>query len=80
MCLVWLLFRDGQRPVSQVSGLSKTKHYVPGRKNPEQNGKRGCAQISGHHCELASSTSNDHNFFVRTPICVFLDFIESLFN
>ena len=28
-----------------VSGLSETEHCVLGWKNPEQNGKRGCAQI-----------------------------------
>ena len=33
-----------------VSGLSKTEHCVPRWKNPEQNGKRGCAQISAHPC------------------------------
>ena len=57
----------------EVLGLSKIKHCVPGQQNPEQDDKRGCAQISAHHCESAASTSDDHNFPVRTPICMFLD-------
>ena len=36
-----------------VLGLSKTEHCVLGWQNPEQNGKRGCAQISTHPCESA---------------------------
>ena len=60
-----------------VSGLSKTEHCVMGRQNPKQNGKRGCAQISAHPCESAASTSNGHNFLVRTPIRAFLDTTES---
>ena len=56
-----------------VLGLSETKHCVPGQQNPEHNGKRGCAQIFAHPRELATSTSDDHNFSVRTPICTFLD-------
>ena len=59
-----------------VSGLSETEHCVPGQRNPEQNGKRRCAQIFAHPCESAASTSDDHNFPVRTPICTFLDSIE----
>ena len=46
-------------------------------KNLEQNGKRGCAQISAHPCESVASTSDGHNFLVRTPICTFLDSTES---
>ena len=60
-----------------VSGLSETKHCVLGWQNPEQNGKRGCAQISAHHCESAVSTLDGYNFLVRTPIHVFLDSTES---
>ena len=60
-----------------VLGLSKTEHCVPGQQNPEQNGKRGCTQISAHPCESAASTLDDHNFPVRTPICTFLDSTES---
>ena len=60
-----------------VLGLSKTEHSVPGQQNPEQNGKRGCAQILAHPCESAASTSENHNFPVRTPICTFLDSTES---
>ena len=45
-------------------------------KNPEQNGKQGCAQISSHPCESAASTSDGHNFLVRTSICTFLDSTE----
>ena len=52
----------------RVSGLSETEHYVPRRKNPERNGKWGCAQIFAHLCESATSTLNGHNFPVRTPI------------
>ena len=61
----------------RVLGLSETEHCVLGRQNPEQNGKRGCAQISVHPCELAASTLDDHNFLVRTPIRAFLDSTES---
>ena len=60
-----------------VSGLSETGHCVMGWKNPEQNGKRGCAKISAHPCESAASTLDGHNFLVRTPICTFLDSTES---
>ena len=60
-----------------VSGLSKTEHYVLGWQNPEQNGKRGCAQICAHPCESAVSTLDDHNFLIRTPIHAFLDSTES---
>ena len=52
-------------------------HYVPGRQNPEQNGKRRCAQISAHPCESTASTSDGHNFLVRTPIHAFLYSTES---
>ena len=61
-----------------VSGLSETGHYVLGWQNPEQNGKRGCAQISAHPCESAASTLDSHNFLVRTPIHAFLDSTEIL--
>ena len=60
-----------------VLGLPEIEHCVLGWQNPEQNGKRGCAQISAHPCESAVSTLNDHNFLVRTPICAFLDSTES---
>ena len=60
-----------------VSGLSETEHCVPRWKNPEQNGKRGCAHISAHPCESAASTSDDYNFLVRALIHVFLDSTES---
>ena len=60
----------------RVLGLSKIENCVSGQQNPEQNGKRGCAQISAHPCELAVSTLDDHNFLVRTPIRVFLDSTE----
>ena len=49
-------------------------------KNPEQNGKRGCAQISAHPCELVTSTSDNHNFLVRTLISTFLDSTEISLN
>ena len=49
-------------------------------KNPEQNGKRGYAQISAHPCESAVSTLDDHNFLVRTLIRAFLDSTESSLN
>ena len=49
-------------------------------KNPEQNGKWGCAQISTHPCESAVPTLDDHNFLVRTPIHVFLDSTEISLN
>ena len=60
-----------------VLGLSETEHCVPGQQNPEQNGKRGCAQISSHPCESALTTSDDHNFPARTPIHAFLNSTES---
>ena len=47
-----------------VSGLFETEHCVLGWQNSEQNGKRGCAQISAHPRESAASTLDDHNFFV----------------
>ena len=61
----------------RVLGLSKIKHCVSGQQNPEQNDKRGCAQISAHPCESAVSTLDDHNFLVQTPIHAFLDSKES---
>ena len=57
-----------------VSGLSIV---FRDNKNPEWNGKRGFAQISAYPYESAASTSDDHNFPVRTPICTFLDSTES---
>ena len=57
----------------RVLGLFETKHNVLGQQNPEQNGKRGCAQIYAHPCESAASTFDNHNFFIQTPIRVFLD-------
>ena len=60
-----------------VSRPSETEHCVPRRQNPEQNDKRGCAQISALPCESAASTSNGHNCLVRTPIHTFLDSTES---
>ena len=59
-----------------VSRLSETEYCVLGWQNPEQNGKRGCAQISAHPCESAASTLDDHNFLVQTPIRAFLDSTE----
>ena len=64
----------------RVLGLSKTEHCVSGQQNPEQNGKRGCAQISAHPCESAVLTLDDHNFLLRTPIRTFLDSTESLLS
>ena len=48
----------------RVLGLSEIEHCVSGQQNPEQNGKRGCAQISAHTCESAASTFDNHNFLV----------------
>ena len=59
-----------------VLGQSKTEHCVPRQQNPEQNGKQGCAQISAHPCESATSTLDDHNFPIQTSICTFLDYTE----
>ena len=64
----------------RVLGLFKTEHCVMGQKNPEHNGKWGCAQISAHPRELVASTSEDHNFSVRTSICTFLDSTEILLS
>ena len=63
-----------------VSGLSKIEHCVLGQQNPKQNGKRGCAHIFVHPCELAASTSNDHKFLIQTLIHAFLDSTESSFS
>ena len=60
----------------RVSGLSETEHCVLEWQNPEQNSKRGCAQISAHPCESTVSTLDDHNFLVQTPIRAFLDSTE----
>ena len=60
-----------------VSGLSEIEHCVPRWQNPEQNDKRGCAQIFAHPCESAASTSGDLNFLVQTLIHAFLDSTES---
>ena len=64
----------------RVLGLSEIEHCVSGQQNPEHNGKRVCAQISAHPCELAMSTLDGHNFLVRTPIRVFLDSTKSLLS
>ena len=61
----------------RVLGLSKTEHCVSGQQNPKQNGKRGCAQISAHSCELVVPTLDSHKFLVQTLIHVFLDSTES---
>ena len=61
----------------RVLGLSEIEHCVSGQQNPEQNGKRGCAQISAHPFESPASTLEGHNFLVRTPIHVFFDSMES---
>ena len=60
-----------------VLRLSEIEHCVPGRKNPEQNGKQWCAQISAHPCESIVSTSDNHSILVRTLIHPFLDSTES---
>ena len=60
-----------------VSLLSETEHCVLRWQNPEQNGKRGYAQISAHPCKSAVSTLDGHNFLIRTPIRAFLDSTES---
>ena len=57
----------------KVLGLSEIEHCVSGQQNPEQNGKRGCAQIFAHPSESVVSTLDDHNFPVRTTIHPFLD-------
>ena len=36
----------------------------------------GMPEFSHHPCESAAPTSDDHNFLIRTPICVFLDSTE----
>ena len=61
----------------RVLGLSETEHCVSRQQNPEQNGKRGCVQISAPPCELVASTLDAHNFLVRTPIRALLDSTES---
>ena len=79
LCVVWFVcdcVMDKDR-FHRVLGMSETEHCVLGQQNPEQNGKRGCAQISAHPCESAASTLDGHNFLVRTPIYAFLDSTES---
>ena len=61
----------------EVSGLFEVEHCVLGWQNPEQNGKRGCAQISAHPCESAALALDDHNFLFRTLIRAFLNSTES---
>ena len=61
----------------RVLGLSKIEHCVSGQQNPEQNGKRECAQISAHPCESTASTLDGYNFLVRTSICAFLNSTKS---
>ena len=61
----------------RVLGLSETEYCVSGQQNPEQNGKRGCVQISAPPCESVASTLDGHNFLVRTPLRAFLDSTES---
>ena len=61
----------------RVLGLSEIEHCVSRQQNPEQNGKRGCAQISAHPCELVASTLDDHNFLVKNLIRAFLNSMES---
>ena len=48
LCVVWfvcdcVMVKDR---FHGVLGLSETEHCVLGQQNPEQNGKRGCAQFS----------------------------------
>ena len=77
--VVWFV-RDGvmfKDQFYEVSGLFEIGHCVLGWQNPEQNAKRGCAQISAHPCESAASTLDGHNFLVRTLIRAFLDSTES---
>ena len=64
----------------RVLGLSETENCVLGWQNPKQNDKRGCAQISAHPCESATSILDGHNFLVRTPIRTFLDSTEILLS
>ena len=59
-----------------VLGLPEIEHCVSGQQNPEQNGKRGCAQISAPPCESAASTLDDHNFLIQTSIHAFFDSTE----
>ena len=46
-------------------------------KIPSRMANGECTQISAQPCELAASTSNDHNFLIRTLIHAFLGFKES---
>ena len=75
MCVFWLLLCNGQRP--GFRDCPRPNAVFRDSENPEQNGKRGCAQISAHPCNSIASTSNDHNFLVRTPIRAFLNSTES---
>ena len=78
MCVVWLLLCDGQRPVSLGFGTVRDRTLCSGmEKSRAEWQKGGCAQISAHPCESAASTSDGHNFLVRTLIRAFLDSTES---
>ena len=46
-------------------------------KIPSRMANGECAQISAHLCESVVSTSDGHNFLVRTPIRAFLDSTKS---
>ena len=74
---ICLVFRANLYVVWFFCDCVMVKHCVLVRQNSEQNGKQGCAQISAHPCESATSTLDNHNFLVRTPIFTFFDSTES---
>ena len=41
---------------------------------------RGMPEFQHYPCESAAPTSDDHNFPVRTPIQMFLDYTESSYG
>ena len=49
-------------------------------KIPSRMANGGVPKFPPHPCELAASTSDDHNFLVRTSICTFLDSTKSSFS
>ena len=75
---MWFIYDCGvvKDRFHRVLGLSEAEHCVSRQQNPEQNGKRGYAQISAHPCESAVSTLDGHNFLVRSPIHALLDSME----
>ena len=70
--MVWLLLCDRQRPVSRGFGTVRNRTQCSGMEKSRAEWQTGLCP-----CESVASTTDDHNFLVRTPIRVFLDSTES---